>query len=85
MKNTLEDLNNLLFAEIENLQDEDNMDPDRLDAVIKRSQAVGRVAEVIVHNAELSLKALEHMNEYGYGMKRNDDLAPLPRMLSSGQ
>lgn len=85
MQNTLTDLNNALFAEIENLQDETNqMSGEKLDATIKRSTAVAKVAEVIVRNAELSLKVMEHMNEYAYcDNGAREVLAPVPAMLEA--
>lgn len=86
MRNTLSDLNNALFEEIEKIQDED-LSTEELDKAIKRSQAVTKVAEVIVRNGELALKTMQHLNEYGYGKsgKRDDALAPVPTMLEAHQ
>ncbi len=83
MRNTLSDLNNALFEQIERIQD-DELSEEDLDKEIKRSQAVTKIAEVIVRNGELALKTMEHLNEYGYGRRRGDaDLAPVPAMLEA--
>ena len=56
MKNTLGDLNNHLFAEIERLGDE-NLEGDKLQAEITRAKAVADIATKIVDNANLVLNA----------------------------
>ena len=50
MKNTLNDLNNYLFEQIERISD-DSLTDDELNKEIKRSDAVQRVAKTIVDNA----------------------------------
>ena len=83
MKNTLNDLNNYLFEEIERLQDE-SLNDEALERAIKKAEAVTKVAETVIRNGELAFKTLQHVNEYGYGVsdvKRN--LAPLPEMLKN--
>lgn len=81
MMNTLQDLNNYLFEQIERIND-DELSDEQLQKEITRSQAITKISEVIVRNAELSLKTMQHLNEFGYG-KGNDDpsLAPVPAML----
>jgi hypothetical protein len=81
MKNTLGDLNNYLFETLERLLDEE-MTQEQLQKEIARSQAVTSVAETVIHNGELALKTMQHLNEYGYGKGTRDNaLAPVPKML----
>lgn len=75
MKNTLGDLNNYLFETLERLTD-DELSIEELDKEIKRSEAVTAVAEVIVHNGELTLKAIKHSDEWA---------KPVPKMLEGGK
>lgn len=57
MKNTLGDLNNHLFAALERLGDEDIKGPE-LEEEIRRSDAITDVAEQIISNANIVLKAM---------------------------
>ena len=66
MKNTLTDLNNYLFEQIERLND-DELDNEQLEKEIKRSEAVQKVARAIIENGQLALSAKKHMDEYGQG------------------
>lgn len=66
MKNTLSDLNNYLFEQIERLQD-DSLDDTGLEKEIRRSQAVQKVAETIINNGALALNAKKHLDAYGKG------------------
>lgn len=81
MKNTLTDLNNYLFETLERLLDDD-MTEEQMQREIVRSEAVTRVAETVIHNGELALKTMQHMNDMGYGKGgRDSSLAPVPKML----
>lgn len=66
MKNTLTDLNNYLFEELERLQD-DSLSDEQLEKEIRRSEAVQKVAKTIIDNGNLALHAKKHMDEYGDG------------------
>ena len=66
MKNTLNDLNNYLFEQMERLQD-DELSDEQLEKEIKRSTAVQGIARTIIENGELALRAKKHMDEYGHG------------------
>lgn len=79
MKNTLTDLNNYLFEALERLTD-DSLSEEQLQKEITRCSAVTSVAETIIHNGELSLKAMKHVEEYGLGSGKRDD-KKLPPML----
>ncbi|PHM45915.1 phage-like protein [Xenorhabdus mauleonii] len=56
MKNTLEDLNNHLFAQLERLSDED-ISGEELEMEIRRGKAISGVAVQIVNNGKLALEA----------------------------
>ena len=75
MKNTLGDLNNHLFAQLEKLNDDD-LNGDELESEIKRSEAMSKISEQIIKTGELQLKAMVHMDEYGYERQK-----AVPEML----
>ena len=64
MRNTLADLNNHLFEQLERLNDED-LDDDALEKELKRADGMSKIAEKIIHNGELAYKTIVHMDEYG--------------------
>lgn len=66
MRNTLTDLNNYLFEELERLQD-DSLSEEELEKEIRRSEAVQKVAKTIIDNGNLALQAKKHLDEYGKG------------------
>jgi len=69
MKNTILDLNNYLFEQIERLSD-DYATEEELDQVIKRSDAIVKVSTQIIENGNLIFKTMKHMDDYGYGQNR---------------
>lgn len=79
MKNTLSDLNNYLFETLERLMD-DELSEEQMQKEITRSHAVTSIAETMIHNGELALKTMQHLNEYGYGSQGR---APIPAMLEA--
>ena len=70
MRNTLTDLNNYLFETLERLTD-DELTEEQL------RKEITSVAETIIHNGELSLKALRHAEEYGVGQSGERKLPPM--------
>lgn len=58
MKNTLGDLNNHLFAQLERLSDEE-LQGESLQEEIERAKSVTTVASQIISNGKLILKAKE--------------------------
>lgn len=76
MKNTLGDLNNHLFAQIERLSDED-LEGEALDKEIQRAEAVTKVSSQIIANGSLLLKARTYYDEWKPGSK-------IPQLLTEG-
>lgn len=71
MKNTLNDLNNALFEQLERLQDDESMKDDAaFEKEIKRSKAVTNIAAQIIQNGNLSLRACQYAAEYGNETRR---------------
>lgn len=64
MKNKLTDLNNHLFEELERLNDED-LKGEELTAEMERAKAVSDIAQAIINNGNLMLKAHKQYAEYG--------------------
>lgn len=73
-QNTLMDLNNHLFAELERLGDEE-LEGEALQAEIERAKAIGGIAQQAIANAQTMLKAIE-LKEMSVG--------GVPRMLTGG-
>ena len=74
MKNTLGDLNNHLFAQLERLSDED-VKGEELREELLRAQAVAGIAQQIIANGSLALKAQKISDEF-----TNAD-TKIPKML----
>ena len=74
MRNTLVDLNNHLFEQLERLNDEELTD-EQLEKEIKRTDAMKDIATQIIANANIVLKATELNMEYS----RNE--VNVPKML----
>lgn len=74
MRNTLGDLNNHLFAQLERLNDED-LKGDDLREEIERAKAVTQVASKIIENGSLVLEAKKLQDD------RMDANTKLPLML----
>ena len=74
MKNTLQDLNNHLFAQLERLTDEDLTD-EQLEHEIKRSKSVVSVAHTIVDNTRVQVDIYKIYTEHNaYADNPNDAL-----------
>lgn len=77
MQNTLGNLNDKLFEQLERLNNED-LQGDALSEEIRRSQAITNIATTIIDNAGLVLKAKIAQGESIAANKS------LPRMLEGG-
>lgn len=77
MKNTLSDLNNYLFEQIERIND-DSLSDEELEKEIKRSESVTKIAKTIIDNGNLALSVKKHLDEFGIG-----DNYKMPTMLES--
>lgn len=74
MKNTLGDLNNHLFAQLERLGEE-NLTEEQLEKEINRTKAITSVAKEVISNANLVLRAkIQAEESISYGTQ-------LPKML----
>lgn len=75
MKNTLADLNNILFEQLERLND-DELTEEELELQLKKTDSIVKVSEKIIQNGELAFRAIQHKDKfYGTGGKT------LPPML----
>ena len=63
MKNTLSDLNNILFEQLERVND-DSLTKDQLEAQLRKTDAIVKVSEQIIKNGELAFKAIQHKDKY---------------------
>lgn len=64
MKNKLTDLNDHLFAQLERLSEED-LTAEQITKEVERADAIVSVAEQIVRNADLQLKAVTIIATHG--------------------
>lgn len=64
MKNKLSDLNDHLFAQLERLGEEGISD-EQIDGEVKRAEAIVAVADQVIGNANLQLKAAQLFGQYG--------------------
>lgn len=80
MKNTLGDLNNHLFAQLERLGDEE-VTREKLQEEISRARAISDIATQVIANGSLVLKAKAFIYEYTSGGDDGDK--KLPPMLKA--
>lgn len=69
MKNKLTDLNDILFAQLERLGDED-ASTEKIEVEISRAQSIVQVADKIIENASLQLDAVKFVAVHGGGDKK---------------
>ena len=78
MKNSLGDLNNHLFAQLERLGDED-IQGEKLQEEITRAKAISDIATQVIANGTLVLKASIAINDGD--IRGNDSKPPKGRLL----
>ena len=76
-RNTLGDLNNHLFEQLERLNEESLTD-EELDKEIKRAASIEKISQQIISNARVVLEATKHVDEYYGGGVKNPSM---PKML----
>jgi hypothetical protein len=64
VKNRLSDLNNHLFAQLERLSEE-GLTAEQIETEVKRTDAITDVADQIIRNADLQLKAANLVATHG--------------------
>ena len=77
MKNTLTDLQNHFFAQLERLGNED-LTPEELQLEVTRSKTITSIGMAAVANARLQLDAQIHYSE----LPKNFESPELPKLLS---
>ena len=75
MKNSIADLNNYLFEQIERLQNDD-LTAEELKAEVTRADAVSKISTNIIKGAEIALKAAALQTEYAGNVAIPDMIAP---------
>ena len=81
-KNKITDLNNLLFAQMERLN-EDEITPEQLELEMKRTQSMTNIADKIIESNKVTIEAMKIMAKAGVSVeKMGGDIIPLE--LASG-
>ena len=57
--------------------DDDDLDDAGLEKEIKRCDATVKIADAIIHNGELALKTMQHLDAYGLEPGKDVSLAPM--------
>lgn len=66
MKNNLADLNNHLFAMLEELEDDDlEKDPQQLEKTLKKARAMSSISSQILKVANVQIQAIKTMENCG--------------------
>ena len=78
--NNLQDLNAILFKQIEEL-DNPELSQEEFERQVEKSEAVVKISSTILNNAKLALEAQKHFDEYG--MERTIDI-PLLGISNEG-
>lgn len=79
MKNNLEALNNILFEQLEKLQDDENMEIN-FEEEIKKSKAIVAISAQVINGMNLSLKAMRFQRD-----ELGKDKIKMPKMLEQSE
>lgn len=71
MKNTINDLNNILFEQLERIND-DSLSGEELEITLKKAEAINKISSTIIASANTQIKAYEQ-----FGRKVGDNTAHL--------
>lgn len=80
VKNRITDLNDHLFAQMERLADE-SLDGDRLEAEVKRTEAMVEIADKIIDNARLGIQAATLVANHGDRFRRDLPMLSAPKEI----
>ncbi len=86
-RNTLSDLNNHLFAQLERLNDEE-FTGEKLQEEIARARAISSIAAQIISNGSLVLESQKFLREYGlieHTKEKNKKIPPMLRAELVGE
>lgn len=83
MKNTLTDLNNHLFEQLERLND-DELSDEQLDRELRRADGITKLATQIIENGELVYKTMVHMDEWGYDSRARQSVPAMLELKKGG-
>ena len=75
MRTNINDLNEYLFSALDRVTNDD-LSPEDLDRELRRADTIVSVAETVIHNGELMLKAMNYAAEYN---------TALPKLLGGGE
>lgn len=80
MQNKMTDLNNHLFAQLERLSDED-LSGEELENEIKRAKAITGISSQIINNADVTIRAIEVIQETGAEVTIPEFLEPCTAII----
>lgn len=80
MKNRITDLNDHLFAQMERLADE-GLDGDKLEAEVKRTEAMVEIADKIIDNARLGIQAATLVANHGDRFRKDLPMLSPPKEI----
>ena len=82
MKNTISDLNNYLFEQLERLND-DELTPEQLERELSKADAVCKLSGQIIQTSELAFRTMKHLDEYGYNTIKERTVPPMLEMRNT--